>query len=282
MSAFERPAIAARITGMSISNFLPTTAAEYELAALEYMRNLPLEHFMEATPHAMQREITMVSLRLLKGRRPDVHPFNELLVQYKYRGRLGQVVPDNMLVLGDLPARDRLSYSVENEPLAPYLTFEYVSAGREQKDYRDSFAKYERELKTPYCLMFQIQAQDLRVSKHNGQRYELQTPNERGRIAIDRLDIEVGILDRWVRFWHQGDLLELPLEIVGRIESMAAIIESQAGQLEAQAGQIKGLTGTLRREVERRARAAARQDILDQLVSVIDPAKLEEWLKELD
>ena len=193
------------------------------------MRNLPLELFTEATPHAMQREITMVSLRLLPGRRPDVHPFNELLVQYKHRGQLRNIAPDNMLVLGVLPARDRLRFSVENEKLAPYLTFEYVSAGREQKDYRDNFAKYEIELKVPYCIMFKIQAQDLRVWRHNGQRYERQLAKGEGQIAVDRLDIEVGILDRWIRFWHQGDLLELPWEIASRVQEMGAIIERKPG-----------------------------------------------------
>src|SRR5688572_7655358 len=54
----------------------------YERAAQEYLRNLPLEHFMEATAQATQREITLASLALVRARRPDFHVFNELLVQY--------------------------------------------------------------------------------------------------------------------------------------------------------------------------------------------------------
>ena len=54
----------------------------YAKAAADYLRGLPLEHFMESTPQATQREITLESLALLKARRPDAHVFNELLVQF--------------------------------------------------------------------------------------------------------------------------------------------------------------------------------------------------------
>jgi hypothetical protein len=82
---------------MSISN-LPRALIEiaYAEAARKYLESLPLEHFMEATAQARQREITLESLALVKARRPDVQVFNELLVQYPLRGRKkpGQIVPD--------------------------------------------------------------------------------------------------------------------------------------------------------------------------------------------
>ena len=63
--------------------------------------SLPPEHFMEATPQATQRKITLESLDLVHARRPDVQVFNELLVQYPLprRKKPGQVVPDNMVVI---------------------------------------------------------------------------------------------------------------------------------------------------------------------------------------
>lgn len=72
--------------------------ARYAKAAQDYLHSLPLEHFMESTPHATLRKITWDSLDLLAARRSDVHVFNELLVQYPLprRKRLGQVVPDNL------------------------------------------------------------------------------------------------------------------------------------------------------------------------------------------
>jgi hypothetical protein len=49
----------------------------YHTAAQEYLRKLPLEHFMEATPQARQREITLESLALVRAQRADFHLFNE-------------------------------------------------------------------------------------------------------------------------------------------------------------------------------------------------------------
>ena len=121
---------------------------EYEEAAEAYLRSLPLEHFMEAVPQARQREITLESLALLKARRPDLHVFNELLVQYPRPGRrkLGQVVPDNMVVLSDQPIRARSSFNVPAQPARPFWVLEYVSKSNPRKDYEDSFDKYEQEL----------------------------------------------------------------------------------------------------------------------------------------
>src|SRR5207253_10253854 len=84
----------------------------YYDAAQEYLRKLPLEHFMEATPQATQREITLESLALVRARRSDVQVFNELLVQYPLprRKRPGQVVPDNMVVIHDQPIKAVGSY----------------------------------------------------------------------------------------------------------------------------------------------------------------------------
>ena len=58
---------------------------EYEEAAQAYLYMLRTEHpehFMEATPQAYQRKITLESLDLVSARNPEVQVFNELLVQY--------------------------------------------------------------------------------------------------------------------------------------------------------------------------------------------------------
>src|SRR5262245_7591191 len=100
------------------------SAADYEHLAQEYLARLPAEHFMEGTPHARQREITVESFAVYRTRRPDLQYFNELLVQ-----------------------RERTSYVSEHEPVPLFLVMEYVSASNKRKDYVDNFHKYERELK---------------------------------------------------------------------------------------------------------------------------------------
>jgi Uma2 family endonuclease len=187
----------------------------YDREAQAYLRSLPPDHFMEATAQATQREITLASLALVKARRPDFHVFNELLVQYLLRGQRkpGQVVPDNMVVLTMERIRAGTSYNVPLEPAPPFWVMEYVSKGNERKDYEDSFQKYERHLKVPYYLVFYPDAQELTLYRHNKRKYGTVKPTEHGRYPIRELDLEVGLLDGWVRFWYEGKLLPLPADL---------------------------------------------------------------------
>jgi Uma2 family endonuclease len=202
---------------------LPRTlqALAYEREAQAYLRSLPPEHFMEATPQATQRKITLESLDLLHARRPDVQVFNELLVQYprKRRRKPGQVVPDNMVVLTAQLIRARSSYNVPLEPAPPFWVLEYVSKESQRKDYEDSFKKYERELKVPYYLTFYPDNQEMTLYHHNGRRYVSVKPNEHGRCPLSELELEVGLLDGWVRYWFRGELLPLPAELQGDLDT---------------------------------------------------------------
>jgi Uma2 family endonuclease len=194
----------------------------YERAALEYLLSLPPEHFMESTAQSTQRAITVESLALVEARRPDFHVFNELLVQYPRRGqrKLGQVVPDNMVVITDQPIEARNSYNVTLEPARPYWTLEYVSPNNPRKDYEDSFHKYERELKVPYYLIFRPDQGSMILYRHNRRKYTAVKPNGRGRYPLRKLELEVALLEGWVRFWYQGKLLELPGELQKRIDEL--------------------------------------------------------------
>lgn len=200
-----------------MSPHLPWALQEiaYEEEAQKYLRRLPVEHFMEATGQSTQREITLESLALIKARRRDLHVFNELLVQYPLRGRRrpGQVVPDNMVVLTTEPIRAQTSYNVPLEPARPFWVLEYVSKHNKRKDYEESFRKYERDLKVPYYLVFYPDSQDLTLYRHNKRKYVTVKPNGNGRCSIPELDLEVALLDGWVRYWHRGELLPLPADL---------------------------------------------------------------------
>jgi Uma2 family endonuclease len=200
----------------------PWTVADYDKAADAYLASLPLEHFMESIPHARQRKITLGSLEILSAQRAGVQVDNELLVQYFYKEKLRQVVPDNMLRLSTIELKSTRSFNVELESDKPLLVLEYVSPRNKEKDYKDSFKKYERELKVPYCLMYYPEKQDLRVWHHNGKRYERIEANAAGRHPIPELDQEVGIQDGWVRYWYRGELLPLPTELWEERNAIAA------------------------------------------------------------
>jgi hypothetical protein len=141
--------------------------------------------------------------------------FSELLVQYPVEGqrRPGQVVPDNMVVLSDEPIQAETSYNLPLEPALPFWVLEYVSKNTKRKDYEDNFDKYERDLKVPYYLTFYPDEQELTLYHFTGGKYVSVKPNRRGRLAIPRLKLELALLDGWVRFWHDGELLPLPAEL---------------------------------------------------------------------
>jgi Uma2 family endonuclease len=196
--------------------------ARYYQAAQDYLRSLPLEHFMEAVPQATQREITLESLALVKPHRPDVHVFNELLVQYPLprQKRLGQVVPDNMVVVHAGPLNAEGSYDVPLQPARPFWMLEYVSKSNRRKDYDDNLHKYEHSLKVPYYLLFQPDVQELTLYRYTGRKYVSIKPNDAERLALPELELEVALLDGWVRFWFRGQLLPLPAELQRQLDDL--------------------------------------------------------------
>ncbi len=221
---------------------------EYEEAAEAYLRSLPLEHFMEATAQATQRKITLESLDLVHARRPDVQIFNELLVQYPYvrHPKLRRVVPDNMVVVWPEPIQANGSYDVPFQPVGPFWMLEYVSKYNKRKDYEDNMQKYERELKVPYYLLFYPDARELTLFHLRSRKYRSVPPNEYGRHAIAELDLEAALLDDWVRFWYQGELLPLPADLQRDLEETRR--------------QLRRMTQ--RAEKEQQARTAAEQEVV--------------------
>lgn len=192
------------------------TEIRYEEAAQEYLRSLPLEHFMEATLQATQRKITVESLDLVCAQRSDVHVFNELLVQYEVTGQKkpGQVVPDNMVVLHQGPIEAGGSYNIPLQPVGPFWVLEYVSKSNRRKDYDDNFRKYEEALGVPYYMLLVPEEQELTLFRLSRKKYRSVVPNRQGRCAIPQLELEIALLGGWVRFWFQGQLLPLPADLL--------------------------------------------------------------------
>jgi Uma2 family endonuclease len=203
--------------------------AVYAEYAREYLRNLPLEHFMEATAQGRQREITLESLALVKARRSDVHVFNELLIQYPRprQKRPGQVVPDNMVVIYPGVIEAEGSYDIPVQPVGPFWTLEYVSKSSKRKDYDGSLRKYERDLKVPYCLMFYPDAQELTLYQRGPRKYRAVPPNGQDHYPIAELEMEVGLLDSWVRFWFRGELLPLPGDLQHALDETRQQLEAE-------------------------------------------------------
>ncbi len=215
------------------------TEARYHDAAQEYLRYLREhrpEHFMEATPSATQRKITLESFDLIHARRPEVQVFNELLVQYPGEGRkILRIVPDNMVVVYPEPLGDLLSFNTPTQDAHPFWVFEYVSKDSTRKDYEESYDKYEQALRVPYYLIFYPETQDLSLFRLNTRhRYLSVKPSANGRYPIPKLEMEIALLDGWVRYWYQGELLPLPAEMLRALDQTRSQLEQERARANAE------------------------------------------------
>jgi Uma2 family endonuclease len=187
----------------------------YYEEAQAYLRSLSPELFMEKTTQANQRKIFVVGMDLVHEADKRIQPFHELLVQYR-RGKSkkpGQVVPDSMVVVHLEPIKAGSSFDVPLQPVCPFWVVDYVCKNSNRKDYEESWYKYENDLKVPYYLLCYPDAHDMTLYYHNGKRYLPVKPNENGRLPIPELEMELGLLDGWVRFWFRGELLPLPADL---------------------------------------------------------------------
>jgi Uma2 family endonuclease len=224
------------------------TAQDFERAAAEYLAFLKKkhpEHFMESVAQATQRKITVASLDLVAAVRSDLHVYSELLIQWRdAKKKMRRVVPDNMVVVApDRPVAET-NFAIGVETARPFFVLEYVSKTDSRKDYQKSYDKYEAELKVPYYLIFHPEDQELSLYRYNElqSRYRAVHPNGAGRHALPELDLEMGLLDGWVRYWWKGTLLPITLE------------------LQAELVQVRKEVVALRREITDKDRQLADKD----------------------
>jgi Uma2 family endonuclease len=249
---------------------LPAVRIHYEKAADKYLRSLTLEDHMESVEQAMQRKITLESMDLVHARRPDVQVFNELLVQYPLdedNDKLGQVVPDNMVVIWPAPIRVSGSFNTPLQPTGPFWVLEYVSKNSERKDYEDNIQKYEQDLKVPYYLTFYPENQEMTLYKLQKGKYFSVTPDEQGRYALPELDLEIGLLDGWVRFWYQAELLALPGELLHKLDTVQKELAKersarQAAEAKSEAERSARQAAESRSEEERTRRLAVEEELV--------------------
>jgi len=232
----------------------------YREAAEEYLRKLKLRDFMESTPQATQRKITLESLDLVNAKRPEVQVFNELLVQYPRSGRKkpGQVVPDNMVIIHDKPIKADGSYDLPLQPVKPFWVLEYVSKHNRRKDWVDNLPIYAQDVQAAYYLVFEPEIQELILHRLEDSRYVTVLPNEHGRFAIPELELELALLDGWVRYWFRGELVPLPPDLLRDLEHTREQLTEER-RLRALADQKAQDETRLRELAEKRAQDEIRQ-----------------------
>ena len=167
---------------------LPLLRLQYYEAAQEYLRSLPPEHFMEATPQATQRKITLESLDLVHARRPEVQVFNELLVQYPLAAAARSRARSCPTTWSwSTTSRSEVEGSFDRAlaagrgPSGCWSTSPRAAGARTTTR---TCEKYEKELKVPYYLLFVPESEEMILFRHNRRRYVTVKPDEHGRVAI--------------------------------------------------------------------------------------------------
>ena len=127
---------------------------------------------------------------------------------------------------------------------------EYVSKYNKRKDYEDNMRKYESKLKVPYYLLFYPDAVEMSLYQLRGRKYRSVKANANGRFALAELDVEVALLDDWVRYWYKGELLPLPADLqrdldetrqqLRKMTRRAATAEDEVQRLRAELERIRG------------------------------------------
>jgi len=235
------------------------TLRDYEEAARVAFTTQTDEQIMESTEQATQRKITLASMDLIEVRRPEIHTFNELLVQYPHGRplRVRQVVPDNFIVLHDGPIDLRGSLSL-NLPYAnglrPFWALEYVSRNNRRKDYDQNLTRYERHLQVPYYLLFEPSIEEMILYRRGKTKYITVKPNDEERYAIEEIDVEVAILDGWLRFWYDGELVPLSGELLLELDQTRKQRDEAVRQRDA---------AVRERDAERLLREAAERELAE-------------------
>ncbi len=258
------PAVAQRVV----------SAEEFDRAEAEYLEWERQHDMSESEWCFIQRAITVHALSLLKlWHFPSVFVYNEMLLLYPMDEGTGRVVPDNFITFNIQPPED-LNNSYRVTPTKrPFWVLEYVSESSERKDYKESFSKYEEQLQVPYCTLFNPVSKALEMHRHNGVTYDELAKNNRGRYGLPELDLEVGLLEGWVRFWHRGELLPTTEELGTEVRERTVAQTENNRQLEA----------IRQRELNRvvkLATAARRMDIVTQAPDA-SLEQLQNWMDDL-
>src|SRR5262249_49853535 len=102
---------------------------------------------------------------------------------------------------------------------------------------------------------------DCTLYRHNGRKYVTVKPKEGGRYAVPEVEMELGLLDGWVRYWYKGRLLPLPGELqreLNEAKQQAEHERRRADQLQQFVEQEQAARRTAEEEVARlRAQLAA-------------------------
>ncbi len=157
----------------------------------------------------------------------------------------------------DVDGQIRRSYVIWREHLAPLIAIEFASGnGEEERDRTPvsrtpqtevtkpgKFWVYERIVRIPYYVIYEIKTGKLEVYNLVNGFYEQISPNERGHYPIAHLGVELGLSrgnyqnqnQLWLRWWDEDGNLLLTGSERAEVQRVRAERAEQAQATEAQA-----------------------------------------------
>ncbi len=197
---------------------------------------------MEPSQHRAQRELLISSLSLHLADRDDVFVGGAMFLyfsahQVKRNDLRG---PDVFVVLGTNP-RQRRSWVMWDEALAPHVIVELTSPATRDEDHGRKKILYADALRVPYYFIFdpesgRLDGFDLRLA---APEYVALRPDAHGRLRCGCLDLDLGTSDLpyrgqpgpWLRWFTPDDrLVPTPEEVAAREAARAVAAAARAGQ----------------------------------------------------
>ena len=160
----------------------------------------------------------------------------------------GAVSPDWFYVAGVTPNLDgqyRRSYVLWKEPIPPRVVLEFASEdGSEERDATPGTGKfwiYEQRIRPPFYGIFVVTTGEFEAYHLVDGRYRRIPPNDRGRISVLDLGVDLGTWDGyflnedapWLRWWDRdGQILPHSAELAA-IETRRANDETRRADFQA-------------------------------------------------
>ena len=131
--------------------------------------------------------------------------------------KIGQVVPDNMIVVHSEVLHPEGSYDTAFEPAPPFCVLEYVSNSNKRKDYDDNMRNVPARIESAVLSPLLPRWAGTDAFHHNNKRkYISVKPNEYDRLAISELELEVAIFDGSVTLLVSGQTVAVARRLAVR------------------------------------------------------------------
>ncbi|QJW94023.1 hypothetical protein [Frigoriglobus tundricola] len=108
-------------------------------------------------------------------------------------------------------------------------------------------------------MLFDPDADELSLFRLGEKGYSADLPNAAGRRPIPELELEIALLDGWVRYWFRGELLPLLGDLLRQLNATRDELAAAATALTAAKTELTAARSEL--DAERQARAALEAEL---------------------